>query len=176
MLKRLAQQMERWDIFIFNQLFKHLNQKSLYLPALFFTRLGDGFLYFIICPIIYFTLLPNPWPCAIITFLAMVIEKISYYLLKKQLKRERPLAKSTSIKQLIEPPDEFSFPSGHTSSAFCMAAMMSHYFPGYGILLFSIAALIGFSRLLLKVHFPLDVIAGSVLGLSTAYIILFLFN
>ncbi len=59
-----------------------------------------------------------------------------------------------------------SFPSGHTATIFALATLLSFYFPGKnsGILLIIIAVLTGFSRIYLSQHFPLDVLAGSLLG------------
>jgi membrane-associated phospholipid phosphatase len=59
-----------------------------------------------------------------------------------------------------------SFPSGHTATIFALITLLSIYFPGRksGILFLIIAALTGFSRIYLSQHFPIDVLAGSVIG------------
>ena len=55
-----------------------------------------------------------------------------------------------------------SFPSGHTAQAFCFALCVCFYAQKrYTILLFTLAALTGLSRMYLLQHFPIDVLVGS---------------
>ena len=60
-----------------------------------------------------------------------------------------------------------SFPSGHTATIFAVTTLLCLYFPGRkpAIFLFLIAALTGFSRIYLSQHFPIDVLAGSLIGI-----------
>ena len=85
--------------------------------------------------------------------------------LKPFVARLRPYDINTAYQLLIDPPAGFSFPSGHTQSAFAAAAAINHSnkIIGSGALL--LAAAIGFSRLYLYVHFPGDVLAGAAIGL-----------
>jgi membrane-associated phospholipid phosphatase len=60
-----------------------------------------------------------------------------------------------------------SFPSGHTSQIFFLAMLFIHHFqPGLvvSVFLYSIAVLVGFTRIYVGAHYPRDVIAGVVLG------------
>ncbi|HCC79238.1 MAG: hypothetical protein A2X25_15425 [Chloroflexi bacterium GWB2_49_20] len=60
-----------------------------------------------------------------------------------------------------------SFPSGHTTQIFFLMTLFIHYFQlgiGASIALYSVAALVGFTRIYVGVHYPRDVIAGIVLG------------
>ena len=63
-----------------------------------------------------------------------------------------------------------SFPSGHTTTAFCMAAMLAFFFPKPKgqVLLLAIAWVVAISRVMLGQHFPLDVLAGAALGTACA--------
>jgi membrane-associated phospholipid phosphatase len=60
-----------------------------------------------------------------------------------------------------------SFPSGHTAQIFFLATLLSYRFsPGAGGIaaLCALAALVGYSRMYIGVHYPRDVIGGAVLG------------
>jgi undecaprenyl-diphosphatase len=58
-----------------------------------------------------------------------------------------------------------SFPSGHASASFAVAAALARNFPRAGRLLYSLAALIAISRIVRGSHFPTDVLMGVVLGM-----------
>jgi membrane-associated phospholipid phosphatase len=62
------------------------------------------------------------------------------------------------------PQSKDSFPSCHTTTAFAVARIQSHYHPEYAILWYSGAALIGYSRLDLNRHRFSDVLVGAGLG------------
>lgn len=57
-----------------------------------------------------------------------------------------------------------SFPSGHASAAFAVAAMQAHFHPHQKLLWYGGATLIGASRVQLERHYWHDVIAGAALG------------
>jgi undecaprenyl-diphosphatase len=61
-------------------------------------------------------------------------------------------------------PRTTSFPSGHAASAFAFATGVAAATPEAGIPLSAAAALVAYSRVHTGVHYPVDVIAGSVAG------------
>ncbi len=90
-------------------------------------------------------------------------------LLKPLVQRMRPfdyqlLHFGRDIPLLIAPPADFSFPSGHTNASFAAATALLLRNRKWGIPALILAALIGFSRLYLYVHYPTDVLTGAVLG------------
>ena len=67
-----------------------------------------------------------------------------------------------------------SFPSGHTMSAFALYSMIIFLLPSkkrYALSLFTIAILVGVSRIYLVQHFPPDVYAGGIIGAALAMVI-----
>jgi undecaprenyl-diphosphatase len=69
----------------------------------------------------------------------------------------------------VTPSDQFSFPSGHTSAAFMVATITGFFMPLLMLPLLLWAALVGFSRVVLGVHFPTDTLVGMVLGVSVSF-------
>ena len=61
-------------------------------------------------------------------------------------------------------PRSQSFPSGHTAAAFGAAAALSRMWPGYRVLWWTLSTAMGYSRIYLGHHYPLDVAAGAVVG------------
>ena len=61
-------------------------------------------------------------------------------------------------------PHGHSFPSGHTNAAFSAAGLLIGLFGGVYWAALTPAFLVGYSRIYLGVHFPLDVLAGALLG------------
>lgn len=70
---------------------------------------------------------------------------------------------------LISCPSDFSFPSGHTTSAFAAATALAILHPKAGAVALFFAALMAFSRLYLFVHFPSDILIGALIGAACAW-------
>lgn len=90
--------------------------------------------------------------------------------LKPLVGRMRPFTANPSASLIIPPPDDFSFPSGHTASSFAAATAIFIRNKRLGAAAFILSALVGFSRLYLYVHYPTDVLCGAALGLLSALI------
>ncbi len=89
---------------------------------------------------------------------------IGNILLKPLIDRVRPYDVNTLVELLIGRLSDPSFPSGHTTVSFAAAAVLLYTDKRMGIPAVVLAALIGFSRLYLYVHYPSDVLAGLILG------------
>lgn len=65
-----------------------------------------------------------------------------------------------------------SFPSGHSSMAFNIATHLSLNFPKWYVIVpsFLYASTVAYSRLYLGVHYPTDVLVGSIIGTACAYL------
>jgi undecaprenyl-diphosphatase len=84
--------------------------------------------------------------------------------LKKSAKRRRPCVFEPHCWATLLPPDQFSFPSGHTITAFAVAVSLSHFYPDLAAALIFCALSVAASRILLGMHFLSDVVAGAVIG------------
>ena len=69
-------------------------------------------------------------------------------------------------------PHSNSFPSGHTSTSFACATVLSFFVPRAAPAFYLLALAIGYSRIYVGVHWPLDVLGGAVIGLVTALLLL----
>ncbi|MBN2565943.1 MAG: phosphatase PAP2 family protein, partial [Candidatus Eisenbacteria bacterium] len=57
-----------------------------------------------------------------------------------------------------------SFPSAHASNSFAMATVASWGYRRLAVLFYIVAALVAYSRIYVGLHYPLDSLAGALLG------------
>lgn len=93
-------------------------------------------------------------------------------LLKNLIQRPRPFIDYPMFELIILPPSGYSFPSGHTTSSFAAAGILSKNFKKFQTIFWVLAFAISFSRLYLLVHYPSDIIVGILVGLLCSLIIL----
>lgn len=85
--------------------------------------------------------------------------------MKNLFARTRPYD-VTEVKLLVAKLHDFSFPSGHTLVSFEAATALTYYHRKWGIAALALAAVIAYSRLYLFVHYPTDVLVGTLLGIG----------
>ncbi len=106
--------------------------------------------------------------------LAAIIDNV---ILKNLIARVRPYEVVQGLTSLIGTLNDYSFPSGHTGSSFASAMVLFCGLPKkYGVPALLLAALIGFSRLYVGVHYPTDVIGGVLIGSGIAIVVWVLGN
>jgi undecaprenyl-diphosphatase len=87
--------------------------------------------------------------------------------------RARPAPLATAAKRELPPlPVTSSFPSGHAASTFGAAVAVSRMWPQTRVVWWTLAVLIGYSRIYLGHHYPLDVAGGALLGVAIAFWVL----
>jgi len=86
--------------------------------------------------------------------------------LKPLFARPRPCDLRSEMLTLVARPHGWSFPSGHTSSAFAAAFALWLQNRRLGVPALALAGFIGFTRMYLYVHFPTDILGGVALGLA----------
>ena len=73
---------------------------------------------------------------------------------------------------LIAIPHSDSFPSGHAATSFACATVLAALVPRAAPAFYVLALAIGYSRIYVGVHWPLDVVGGAVVGIATALLLL----
>ncbi|MFZ9886036.1 MAG: phosphatase PAP2 family protein [Myxococcota bacterium] len=91
--------------------------------------------------------------------------------LKRVCKRQRPDHALLGFCSLAENPDAFSFPSGHTATAFAVAVALTESGVPLAALGLFFASAVGTSRVYLGAHYPLDVVAGAGLGAAVGLLV-----
>jgi undecaprenyl-diphosphatase len=102
--------------------------------------------------------------------LANALSHAAVQVLKRTVVRARPCDGRGRLLALLDLPDPFSFPSGHTAAASAVAASVALAEPALTPLVVPLAGLVGYSRVRLRVHHVSDVLAGAALGLAGAIV------
>jgi undecaprenyl-diphosphatase len=132
------------------------------------TRAGDGWLWYLVglCVLVFggagrLTAVASAGSAALA---GMGL----FTMLKKISGRQRPCAIAPHCWATLLPPDRFSFPSGHTITAFAVAGAFGSFYPMLLPVLLFFALSIAASRILLGMHFLSDVLAGALIGAGLA--------
>ncbi len=137
----------------------------------FITTLGNaGFIWIVLA--ILLCIIKKYRRTGITCFYALGLSLvINNLFLKHFIARSRPFDVIGELVPLIPKPTDFSFPSGHTACSFAAGFLLFRKLPKkYGIPVLLLAVLISFSRLYVGVHYPSDVIAGTVSGICISYL------
>lgn len=98
-------------------------------------------------------------------FAAIVATQTLVSLIKAIVGRVRPCDALSWCNPIdIASPGGQSFPSGHAAGSFAFAGFVAVWAPRWAPLAFAFAAVVASSRCVLGVHYPSDVLVGSVLG------------
>lgn len=130
------------------------------------TRMGDGWLWYGLGGILLLYGGPQRFAAVGAGTAAGVVGVLIFKTVKMLSQRPRPCQLEPHCWSKVLPPDKFSFPSGHTMTAFSMALVVSYFYPGLEGPLFFLALSIAVSRIVLGMHFLSDVLAGAVLGVA----------
>lgn len=90
--------------------------------------------------------------------------------LKRVGRRQRPdqIGQDVPVTRRVRMPTSLSFPSGHSASAFAFATGVGNGLPVVAVPLHAVAGVVAYSRVHTGVHYPSDVVVGSVLGIVLA--------
>jgi len=113
-------------------------------------------------------LLWKRYSLVVFTILAVAVADWAAYGLKSLFDVERPSLRYAEPKPLVAAPHDASFPSGHAATSFAAATVLTFARPRWAPALYLLALAIGFSRVYVGVHYPLDIVGGAVLGVAVA--------
>ena len=104
--------------------------------------------------------------CAVSMVFGLVVTNL---LIKNWAARIRPYEVVQGLKCIVPLADDWSFPSGHTTNSLACAWVLFRKTPKKcGVPALILAILIAFSRLYVGIHYPTDVLAGLVIGITSA--------
>lgn len=121
---------------------------------------------------------------AFLGVVALILANIVVYSLKYFVAEPRPFLTLANVDLLVHAEETFSFPSGHAASSFAAAFIIGckyrlnlkgkTYSLFYPLMIF--AAVVGFSRIYIGVHYPYDVLVGAIIGVLSSYFVLKFWN
>jgi len=164
MVKLLIHNLVIWDTALAVRIFRLNSRRWVDILMYLASRSGDGYWYglFVLLLALYdVNMALQLLPIGLAAFaIALTAQKV----LKAAIRRDRPCRAIDLITSRVHPPDQFSFPSGHSAGAFLMATLISSLWPITAAPLFVWAALVSLSRVYNGVHYPTDVVVGAILG------------
>lgn len=101
--------------------------------------------------------------------LSLLTQSIVIGVSKVLSQRPRPFLQLSGVRVIGLRPVDLSYPSGHSALAFNMATLLAFGLPLSAparIIVYGLATGVGYSRVHLGVHYPLDVLAGATFGIG----------
>ncbi len=133
------------------------------------TRGGDGWLWTAMGAILLLFGGPERFAAVGAAALAVSVGILFFIRLKRICNRSRPCTMAVHCWASLLPPDQFSFPSGHSITAFAVATPIFLHYPTLAAGLLFCAISIAVSRIMLGLHFLSDVVAGCAIGFVLGY-------
>ena len=104
--------------------------------------------------------------------LILLTDQFSDNILKPFFGRVRPCHDIQGVNLLINCSEAFAFPSNHAVNNFAAATLFSHFYPGMKSFLYIGAAIVALSRVMCGVHYPFDILAGALIGMIFAMLVI----
>jgi undecaprenyl-diphosphatase len=133
------------------------------------TRAGDGWLWYAMALVVLLFGGEDRFRALAAAILATGTGILLFLRVKKLTNRPRPCTFEPHCWAKLLPPDQFSFPSGHTITAFAVSVSLSLFYPDLAVGLLFCAISVAISRIMLGMHFLSDVLAGAAIGSALAY-------
>ena len=187
-----------WDAGVLIYIQEHFRSDLITPVMKFITHTSDsGLCWIILCIIL--VLIPRTRRAGIIAGSSIAVEAIiTNLIVKNAVARTRPYEVVEGLVNIFEKQKDYSFPSGHSGASFAVAGVLiviamlglpaitkngellrsktSAGFKVFAIISLVYAMLIAFSRLYVGVHYPTDVLAGTLLGIVTSILAYFVYH
>jgi undecaprenyl-diphosphatase len=100
-------------------------------------------------------------------------DQLSAHVIKPWIARPRPCVTLPDVHLLVGLKTSLSFPSAHAANFFAVATHFNYFYPKYRWVYFGAAFFVALSRVSIGVHYPLDIIAGGILGAACALFVIY---
>lgn len=137
---------------------------------LFATRAGDGWLWGAIGIALLFSGSVQRFHAVEAGGAAVTAGILIFHRIKRVVARVRPRDIEPHCWACIVTRDRFSFPSGHSTTAFAVALSIGSYYPEVMPILLILAANVAISRVIVGMHFLSDILVGSAMGSLLGYL------
>ncbi len=164
---------ESVDRGIFATINSLMSSAAVALPAVALTDLGSEVTEGVIAALIYFLSKPNR-KLAVGIVTAILVSNVVVFVLDSVYFRPRPYQLLGNAYLPLGRDESSSFPSGHSTRAFAIASVFTVLKGRKYAAVFIIAGGIAISRILVGVHFPLDIMGGAFLGITLGALAVFL--
>jgi len=134
------------------------------------TRAGDGWLWGMIGIALLFSNDAMRFRALESAACAVAVGIIIFHKVKRLVGRTRPRDIEPHCWANVITRDKFSFPSGHSTTAFAVALSLGSFYPEIMPLLLILATNVAVSRVIVGMHFLTDVIVGSGTGALLGYV------
>ena len=168
--------LQQLNISIFYFINNGLSNPILNLILPFLTNLGNIIVLLVICGILYVACGKKGERVALIAILAIAIATLFVLLIKPTVGELRPFLVLAHVNVLVHENNIFSFPSEHTALSFAVAIVLGLNYKIKKVKLIyitlAIAVIVGFSRIYVGAHYPVDVLGGMILGVVSGLVTL----
>ena len=133
------------------------------------TRAGDGWLWGAIGIAVLLSWDPMRFRALVSAACAITAGILIFHGVKRRVRRKRPRDIEPHCWAQVTTRDQFSFPSGHSTTAFAVALSLGCFYPEIMTALIVLAANVAISRVVSGMHFLSDVVVGSGMGALLGY-------
>jgi len=168
----LVDRLLRWDEQTLQTISEHPRMRQMSTFFVSATYMGDGYLWGGLALALILFGRPIDRSYVILGVGTMIASIAIFRMFKMLFARPRPILIVSPLRSKFL--DTYSFPSGHATTSFALAWVISVCYPHIliQVAIYLAAITISLSRVYMREHYPLDVICGALLGTFTSIYIL----